>query len=191
MPKTFRSRKDGSHYPITSRRRYFHTSVSSNIDPWQKRRMDMQQSHEDKETGTKCENCGTVTKLEGRGGLRAGMCKKCDYVVTVWGSYPRFKKEDKSMQQSIFFPPKYKGAAREIEISSPAKARESISWLNKEWSSAKTNVKKQRLRRFANLAANRAAIIADNQRVSDEQRREAVIVSNMYREWHNSHEVRQ
>lgn len=93
-------------------------------------------------------------------------------------------------QKTIFAPAKNEEAAAHIHIDTPGHAEDSIRWLNSEWTDGSSD-RRTNLVRYANQAANRAGIIADNRRVSASQRTEAKRVNTIFRAWVDSHKGRE
>jgi hypothetical protein len=89
--------------------------------------------------------------------------------------------------RTLFGPSKSAEASARIHIDTPRNAEESISWLNGEWRGAMLRERQVLLVEYANEAANRAGIIAENENVSGAQRREARRVATKYRTWVDSH----
>jgi hypothetical protein len=82
---------------------------------------------------------------------------------------------------TIFFPAKYKRYADIVRIDTPEAARLSVKQLEEEFEKAETREKKRRLKKMVVLAANRAAVMSNNPRVSRKERQEAAEVEKIYR----------
>lgn len=104
-------------------------------------------------------------------------------VGTLFEGRPKLFSQD-VRTKTIFFPPGDPEAAKHIDIKTPAGARKSVKWLNKEWKKAKTRPRKRKVKSWAVLAANRAGIIAENPRVSAPQRKEAREIKKIYKRWY-------
>ena len=84
---------------------------------------------------------------------------------------------------------RFETASDMISTSSLESARNSIRWLDEQWSEAETRGKKIRLTRFAIQASNRAFASTKRENISPKEKRESVEVGTMYRQWARDHRV--
>ncbi len=89
--------------------------------------------------------------------------------------------------RTLFGPAKSAEASARVHIDTPAHADSSVSWLDGEWRKAKSRERQVHLVEYANEAANRAGVIAENENVSEAQRGEARRVAAKYRSWVDEH----
>ena len=79
-------------------------------------------------------------------------------------------------------PPRYKGLAEIVKISSPSEATNSTKTLLSEFHSASTRAKKVRIKRATVQAANRAGASAKKHNISSTERAEMKKVEQIYRD---------
>jgi hypothetical protein len=84
--------------------------------------------------------------------------------------------------KSIFHAAQYKRYADIVRIDFPESAKQSVKKLEEEFRSAKRRSKQLRILRVINESANRAKIMAQNIRLSIQQRDEAREVERIYRD---------
>ena len=83
-------------------------------------------------------------------------------------------------KDTIFFAAKYKKYSKIISLRTPKEARVSVRKLKKEFDAAKTNAKKLRIFRAAQLAENRAKVSLKRKTLSLEEREEFREISKIY-----------
>ena len=81
---------------------------------------------------------------------------------------------------TIFFPAKSKKYSEIVRIDTPEAAEASAVKLLKEFANARTRDKRVRIKRSVVLAENRARVMANNERLSSAQRKEAKKVAQIY-----------
>lgn len=76
-----------------------------------------------------------------------------------------------------------------ISLKSIDKAKESIEKLDNAWKKAKTRDYKKRLHQYANLAANRAGVMAKNDKLKSKTQQEKKKIQELYRSWFDKYDL--
>ena len=92
--------------------------------------------------------------------------------------------DERSGRRTLYnSPPRHPRLAADVMISSPARARESVGYLEEDWGNATTRAQKRDLVWAANQAANRAKASTKRRELplSEAERREMLEVSGIFR----------
>ena len=92
------------------------------------------------------------------------------------------------MAQTIFFPPKHKDIAEHISLRTPAEARRSVKWLERQWKKADRR-RRRILLWSAVLAMNRAKVAARKKNLSAKEKKEFRQIAKIYKRFVDSHRL--
>jgi len=96
------------------------------------------------------------------------------------------------MSETIFFPAKHKDIAEHISLRTPAEARKSVRWLEREWRKADRR-RKRILLWSAVLAMNRAKVLARAKRkkrkISEKEKKEFRQIAKIYKRFVDTHRL--
>ena len=92
------------------------------------------------------------------------------------------------MSKTIFFPAKHKDIAEHISLRTPAEARQSVRWLERQWRKADRR-RKRILLWSAVLAMNRAKAAARKKNLSAKEKKEFRQIARIYKRFVDTHRL--